>query len=120
MSSESRLPTFLCLEPQLRQIEKKSGFYTVLRRGDSQSGMILALHRVGRDLYLYQQNRDLDDVLGWWRCAPKGSTLFIVEQAWADAYIQRAVSRDPDLWVVELETRDAAFPLEGPIFDEFA
>ncbi len=53
--------------------------------------------------------RDMDGKLGWMP-ALKGE---LVPEPEADEYIQRAVQRDPDLWVVEIETRDGSHPFEG-------
>ena len=118
MSARTGIPVELWLSAQLRYLEQQGGFYSILQRGEAQSGTIIAVHRVRGNTHIYQQNRDSHDVLGWLRLRPKGADTWVVEQAWADAYIQRAASRDPDLWVVELETSGADFPLEGPVFDE--
>ena len=31
----------------------------------------------------------------------------------ADEFIQKSIERDPDLWVVEIETRDGTIPVDG-------
>ena len=113
-----RLPTALWLEAQLRLFEQNGGFYTIIQRGEAMSGTVIALKRERQNLYLYQQNRNFEGILGWLRLRPRGGDTWVVEQSWADAYIQRAAARDPDVWVVELDSSDAAFPLEGPVFDE--
>ena len=58
---------------------------------------------------LYVQQRDLDGVLGWVR-ALGGAPL---AERDVDQYIQRAVSLDPDLWVVEIEANQLGNPFEG-------
>jgi len=45
------------------------------------------------------QARDMNGKLGW-MAALKGE---LVEEAEADAYIERQVRNDPDLWVIEIE-----------------
>lgn len=116
MDDDIRIPTEIWLMAQLRRIEGQGGFYYVQQRGSDLSGTILIKIRQGRHIKIFQQNRDFNGVLGWIPLRPKGSDTWVVEESWADAYIQRAIDRDPDLWVVEIETMNDDFPLEGPVF----
>ena len=45
-----------------------------------------------------------------WMAAFSGE---LVAETEADAYISRAMARDPDLWVVEIESPDGWHPFEG-------
>jgi hypothetical protein len=53
----------------------------------------------------------MDGRQGW--LAAKENAL--MPEADADAYIARAVKRDPDLWVIEIEDRAGRHPFEGKI-----
>jgi hypothetical protein len=85
----------------------------VIHRGDNRGGtLLLKINRFELGCKLLTQARDIDGVKKW-LVAFSGK---LVEEVEADAYIKRAVSRDPDLWVVEIETPDGTHPFEG---DEF-
>ncbi|MBU0797396.1 MAG: DUF1491 family protein, partial [Alphaproteobacteria bacterium] len=38
------------------------------------------------------------------------------EEEKVDSYIERAVQRDPDLWVIEVESRSGEHPFPGKVF----
>ena len=57
------------------------------------------------------QTRDPAGGLAW--LAAKAGAL--TPETEADAYIARAVKRDPDLWVVEIESRGGEHPFEGRV-----
>jgi hypothetical protein len=60
---------------------------------------------------MLSQSRDLDGALAW--LPAKGGE--VLAEAEADAYIARAVQRDPDLWVVDIEDREGRHPFEGKV-----
>jgi hypothetical protein len=73
---------------------------------------LLKINAFGKGCQLMQQQRDLDGEMGW-------MVLFdreIVEEARADDYIERAINRDPDLWVIEIEDHELKNPFEGKMF----
>lgn len=99
---EERLPTSLMVDGCLSQLNAKGIFYYIAQRGDPNSGIILLkLNGLENGCRLLIQQRDLDGVLGWDNALgdemPPESDI--------DAYIVRSKSRDPDLWVIEIEDR---------------
>lgn len=113
---DDRIPTQIWLEGQLRALEGRGYAYYILKRGEGNSGVVCAKIRFGWRVSLYLQERNIDGKLGWREISPKNNDGITVEEGWVDGYIARAGARDPDLWVVEIETRAPDFPLEGPVF----
>ena len=84
----------------------------MLRRGDPMGGMVLLkINRLEQGCALLTQTRDLAGRPAW-LAAASGE---LMAEAEADAYIARAVKRDPDLWVIEIESRSGAHPFEGRV-----
>ncbi len=100
--SDDRLPTALWIEAQCRLLTLQNKPFYFIQKGAHGSGMVLLkINRLDRFCRIFIQERDLDGVLGW--VQPLGNE--ILEEPKADAYIARAASRDPDLWVLEIEDR---------------
>ena len=74
--------------------------------------VLLKLNQRDLGCRVLSQQRGLDGALGW-LAAFEGR---LVEETEADAYIERAVRRDPDLWVVEIDDRAGRNPFEGKVF----
>ncbi len=84
----------------------------VVRRGDGRAGtLVLKLNRLDGTCRVLSQATDMDGRLGWVSAFDGDG----VSEADADAYIARAVGRDPDIWVVEIEHRDGWHPFEGNV-----
>jgi hypothetical protein len=110
--SETRLPTELWLGAHLRLCSAAGIPATVARRGAAHGGsVLLKLNQLESGCRVLTQARDIDGKLCW--LPALGGRL--VPEPEADAYVARAVDRDPDLWVIEIEDRGGRHPFEGKI-----
>jgi len=108
--TDARLPTELWVAAHLRRCSISATPAVLRRRGESERGtVLLKLNQLEVGCRILTQARDLDGRLGW--LAALGGQL--VPEGDAEAYIARAVERDPDLWVIEIEDRSGANPFEG-------
>lgn len=111
--SEGRLPTELWLTAGLRRCSNDGIPATVVRRGERQSGtVVLKINQLEAGCRIFTQGRDPDGELVWFP-ALDGA---LVAEAEADAYLERAAKRDPDVWIVEIEHRDGWHPFEAGLF----
>jgi len=110
----ARLTTGLRARAILRLIETRSGFGAVARHGDDTAGdLLLRVRAPDGTVDLYAPTSLPDGTAGWMRLGKPG----YADAAAADAAIDRAVTRDPDLWVLDLEPATPGFPLDDPVAD---
>ena len=110
---DDRLPADVWIMAHVRQCIANGIPATVVRKGDPRGGtLMLKILQYGVGCRVLSQSRDLNGELGW-MAAFKGG---IVPEPEADEYIARAIKRDPDLWVVEIESKDGSHPFEGKVF----
>lgn len=99
---DARIPSHVWIEAEIRRLSAKGIGVYVTARGDAGDGMVIQkiADMSGKCRLLFRQ-RDLSGKLVWVDVldAP------VVAEVDADAYIRRAIERDPDLWVVEIEDR---------------
>lgn len=108
---EERLPTHLLVQSHLWRLSAAGVPAYVLRKGERDSGLILLKVTVPfQGTRLFTQGRDLSGKLGW---IPGASGAMVDEMA-ATEFVERHVKRDPDLWVIEVETRDGSNPFMLP------
>jgi hypothetical protein len=106
-----RLPTHLWVMAEVRRCGTEGIPVVVARRGERVGGMVLLrLNRLEAGSLLLNEARDLEGGRLGWMPALQGR---LVPDAEAQSYIDRAVKRDPDLWVVEIEDRLGRNPFEG-------
>lgn len=109
---EERLKAEVWIMAHVRLCSSQGVAATVVRKGDPSGGtLLLKLNQREHGCQLLSQALDREGRRGW-MAAFKGA---LVPEAEADAYIARAIARDPDLWVVEIEHREGWHPFEGRV-----
>lgn len=105
---EPRLATQVRIDWLRRKMAEAGEFAVIVHRGDPVSGalLVLALEK-GENPRLVERMPSLDGSADWqlaWHqdFVNKGKSDSL------DAYIERRRLRDPDLWVIELDTADHA------------
>jgi hypothetical protein len=109
--SEPRIKAGIWVAAALRlgSVEGKSGM--VIRRGDADAGGVLVILRGRTGNIVLSQFREAHGALAWMR----GTGAEPVSEVATDAYIQKQVKFDPDLWVIEFDAADYLPPFEGRI-----
>ncbi len=105
------LSTDIWVGALIRRAERAGAFATVVRKGDPRAGAVLVkiLDRRKGQVRLYAEATRADGERVWMRPA-RGE-----QEAELDSYAERAVGRDPDLWVVEIEDAEGRHFLTEPV-----
>ena len=98
-----RLPSGLVASALIRRVHDAGGFAAVRARGDATGGglLLIALARDGAPR-VFERGLTAAGASGPIESTPKDATVETVEDYW-----RRRRARDPDLWVIELDTPDA-------------
>jgi hypothetical protein len=109
---EPRLKSRMWIQALIRRCDLAAVAAVVTARGDDDAGTIL-LKFSGRDggCSVLTQVRRQGGELVWMRATGPAP----VTEAEADSYIERQRRRDPDLWVIEVESGSVAIVLDGHI-----
>lgn len=103
----SRMPTHLWVEAKIRELSMQGVGVYVTQKGERNDGtVLLKISDCQGKCRLLIQQRNLDGVLEWVNAL--NSNIF--EEKEGDAYIRRSMSRDPDQWVIEVESSEMENP----------
>lgn len=109
---EARLKSGIWVQALIRRCDQAAIGVAVVARGDTDAGAILLkLNGFREGCTVLAQTRRPDGALVWLRATGAAP----VAEADADAYIARQRGRDPDLWVIEIESAAAGSLLDMPI-----
>ncbi|MDD9900731.1 MAG: DUF1491 family protein [Alphaproteobacteria bacterium] len=112
MYDDDRLPTDLWVTAHVRQCGARGIPVYVAHKGAFASGTVMVKIVIpGQGCKLLNQTRDMDGNTAW-------MSIFdddLVEEKRADDYTKRAISRDPDVWVIEVEDKEGQNPFEGKV-----
>jgi hypothetical protein len=109
--TEPRVKAGIWVSSALRMADIAGRPGAVLRKGDADSGSILAVLRGREGLCVLSQARTAEGDAVWMRA----TGVAPVDQDAVDAYVARQLRFDPDLWVVEFEAPDLRPPFEARI-----
>lgn len=109
-----RLKTRFQVQAAVRLGDRMNVPVTILRHGDDDAGvLLLKLNRRDLGFEVLAQTRTGAGELVWQRVSGPAP----VPEADADGYIARALKRDPDLWLIEIEDRAARPLFPGAIIE---
>ena len=105
------LSTDIWVTALIRRAEQVGAFAVVARKGDARAGAVLVkvLNTAERSSRLYAEATRMDGEQVWMQPARSS------EERDLDAYVERALRIDPDLWVVEIEDRQGRHFLTEPV-----
>ncbi len=110
--AEPRLKTKLWVAATLRAYDIRGVPAMVVRKGEADSGAVLIkLNQFASGCSVLSQARRGEGELVWLRATGPVP----VDEASCDAYIAKTVSRDPDVWVIEIEDREGRQLFDGRI-----
>jgi len=113
MEPVPRLKAGLWVDAQVRVCNRLALPLYVVRRGDADAGMVLIkLNRGAQGIVvLSPMRRPQDDSLAWLRATGPEP----VDEARAEAYLERQTRIDPDLWIVEIEDPLGRWDPDSPV-----
>ena len=108
--ADDRLPTHLWIDAHLKRCSVEGIPAVIINSGEKMGGtVLLKIYQARVGCRLMSQTRDLDGNLSW----DPAHKEKVIDERDADEYNQKSIDRDPDLWVLEIESRDGTAPVDG-------
>ena len=110
---EERLPSWLWVDALIRRVQLAGASCYVLQKGDRERGDVLvkvADLKGGARAYVPRTSMEGERIFSDVRLQGVGE-----DERAIDDYVRRARERDPDLWVIEIEDREARHFLTEPV-----
>ena len=104
----ARLKTEIRVTALIRRAQAGGAFAAVLRRGDSDAGALWVVVRQGMELFRYSEQMSMLGGREWYRDGPFDDQEMILRT-------NKAVDRDPDVWIVEIEDAQGRSFLDGEL-----
>ena len=106
------LTTGIWVSAQVRICDRAFIPATIVRHGNDDAGTVLVkINRFEAGVTVFAQTSSSGNEPAWSR----GTGPNPVSEAEADAYIERQVKYDPDVWVLEIEDRKGQYKLDGKV-----
>lgn len=102
----ARLKTDIRVSAILRRAQGAGAFAAVLRRGDPDAGALWVIVRQGRELTRYTEQMAMSGAREWYQDGPFDDVEMMLRT-------NKAVDRDPDIWLVEVEDAQGRAFLDG-------
>ena len=110
--SEPALKAGIWVKAQLKMCDINFMSAYIVRKGDPDAGaIILVLDRFAEGCDVFTQARTIEGERGWVQAA-KGKAMSREEMS---AFTERQISRDPDLWILEIEDPGRKYEMDGPV-----
>jgi len=102
----ARLKSHIRVSAILRRAQGGGAFAAVLRRGDPDAGALWVIVRQGSDLFRYSEQMAMSGAREWYRDGP-------FDDREMEFRTNKAVDRDPDIWIIEIEDAQGRAFLDG-------
>ena len=97
---QPRLKSKIIIDAIIRICSDQGLPATVARLGDPDAGNIyIKVSNTVYDCLIYTQQRQIDETVKWVETPTKD----ILSETQADAYLERQIQYDQDIWIVEIE-----------------